>query len=68
MAIIDSPNLVDISGLETIIVDLAWQIPPEYVSLNVTNAPMLCRSHAETIAATATVPTYFELFQINDGC
>lgn len=64
----ESPALKDISALTGVTVALEYEIPPEYVSFGVSDAPQLCLTHAEDVAATMAVPTFVGLYSLNDGC
>ncbi len=67
-AIYMNDALLDISGLTGATVALAYDLPPEFVSFNVSYSPLLCLTQAQAVAETMTVPTFVGLYFLKESC
>lgn len=67
-AIYMNDDLLDISGLTGATVALAYDLPPEYVSFNVSYSPLLCLTQAQAVADTMMVPTFVALYFLKESC
>lgn len=68
VSIAQNSALVDVSGLSGANMSLNYVIPQSYVSLNISESPMLCLSHAQMVVDTMALPTPAGLYGLDDQC
>lgn len=68
IAIANNAALVDISALIGAKVALNYALPPDFASFNISSSPLLCMSHAQSVADTMDVPTFVALYFLDEKC